>query len=259
MTNRNCLSYWFPKLSAAGVPVPRTEIVRTTCNLSPLLDNNTPDGWEDFLAELNAAIRKLTDAANPTPPVFLRTGQGSGKHNWKRTCHLTDATKIGHHVAALVEWSEMVDFLGLPWNVWVVREMLPVDPVAVLPAYGDMPLVKEVRCFVRGGEVICCHPYWPQLAVADGFGMPRDRTDGRVKGAGDSTRLADAVARSTPNADDKEQWMPLAERVAVAFADDGAWSVDLLATRKGWAVTDMAEAGRSFHWDGCPKAKEFQP
>lgn len=33
-----------------------------------------------------------------------------------------------------------------------------------------------------------------------------------------------------------------------------AWSVDVLETRRGWFVTDMAEAARSFHWPGCEHA-----
>ncbi len=47
---------------------------------------------------------------------------------------------------------------------------------------------------------------------------------------------------------------PLATRVAAVFRDDGAWSVDVLATRRGWVVTDMAEAGISYHWPECPHA-----
>ena len=43
--NRNCLSYWFPKLLAAGVPVPRTEIVKTDAELIAILDGQLPDGW----------------------------------------------------------------------------------------------------------------------------------------------------------------------------------------------------------------------
>ncbi len=256
MSNRNCLTYWFPKLVAAGLPVPRTEIVRTALDLSVLCDGGSPpaEAYSLFISELeHAAVRVGAPA-----PVFLRTGQGSGKHNWAKTCSLTDAGRLRDHVGELVLWSHLVDFFGLSHDVWVLREMLPVEPVAVLPAYGNMPLVKEVRCFVRGGAIVCSHPYWPALAIADGFGMRRDRTDGRVKGAADSTRLAAAVERSMPSADDLPLWRPIAEKVAKAFADDGAWSVDLLATRRGWFVTDMAEAGRSFHWDDCPRANDFR-
>lgn len=247
--DRNCLSYWFPKLRDAGVPVPRTEIVRTAADLSPVVDGQLPDGWGGFLAELTVAIARLTDNASPTPPVFLRTGQGSGKHDWKHTCGL-DLSKdtLPNHVAALVRWSHEVDFLGLPTNVWVVRELLPVEPVATLPRYGGMPLVREYRTFVRGGRVVCIHPYWPVGAIRDGLGdVPGTTPDDRQIAA------LFAFNRLYPTGPEQAA-AELAERVAAAFADGGAWSVDLLATKRGWFVTDMAEAARSFHWDGCPEA-----
>jgi hypothetical protein len=238
--NRNCLSFWFPKLQAAGLPVPRTEIVFTGVDLVPLCDGQTPDGWEEFVA----LLRTAADTIGP-PPWFLRTGQGSGKHNWRNTCFVRDAAELRFHVTALVEWSHIVDFLGLPHNVWCVREMLPVDPVAVLPAYGDMPLVKEVRAFVEGGRVVCDHPYWPARAVLEGFGLRGRET----LTPDEQKRVLDAIDQITIV---PETWRPLAERVAEVFAGDGSWSVDLLATRNGWFVTDMAAAARSFHWDGCP-------
>jgi len=245
--DRNCLSYWFPKLQAAGLPVPRTEIVRTEVNLIELLEGNTPAGWGGFLADLNVAIGKIGGS-----PCFLRTGQGSGKHQWKRTCYLDLATgTLPNHIARLVEWSETVDFIGLPSNVWVVRELLPTEPLCVLPAYGDMPLVPEARCFVKDGNVLCWHPYWPINAIRDGFPVakPEDRFAEEAK-RDVPANFEEIVAGA--HALDMRQFLPLAERAAVVFAGDGAWSVDLLPTRRGWFVTDMAIAQRSFHWEGCP-------
>jgi len=230
--NKNCLSYWFPKLLAAGVPVPRTNILTTDIHLFDLLDGKTPDGFEDFIKALSASVLDIG------LPCFLRTGQGSGKHQWKDTCCVTDIDLLSRHVAELVNWSACVDFIGLPFNVWCSREFLPVAPIAVLPDYGNMPLVKEIRCFVRGGNVVCHHPYWPADAICQGYhphAMPAD---------------LDAIVAASSDLD----WpaaKPLAETVAAAFKDDGAWSVDLLETTRGWYVTDMAEAERSFHWPGC--------
>jgi hypothetical protein len=245
--DRNCLSYWFPRLQAAGVPVPRTEIVRTTCDLTLLLDGQVPEGWGAFLADLAVAIGRLTDNASPTPSLFLRTGQGSGKHDWKRTCYLDLAARdaIAAHVAALVEWSHLVDFFGLAHDVWCIREMLPVQPVVVLPRYGDMPLVKEVRCFVRGGRVVCSHSYWPLGAIRDGLDPAEAHLAATYAGLLDCDPT------------DYYAWSELAQKVATTFADDGAWSVDLLSTRRGWVVTDMAEAHRSYHAPECAHAKAF--
>jgi hypothetical protein len=43
---------------------------------------------------------------------------------------------------------------------------------------------------------------------------------------------------------------------AAGCAVGGAWSVDILETKRGWFVTDMAEASKSFHWPECPYAGE---
>ncbi len=43
----------------------------------------------------------------------------------------------------------------------------------------------------------------------------------------------------------------LASRAGAAIG--GAWSVDILETTRGWFVTDMAEAHKSYHWPTCPK------
>lgn len=242
--DRNCLSYWFPKLVAAGVPVPRTEIVKTEVRLEQVLDGKVPEGYLQFVNELEQACLQIGACG----PWFLRTGQGSGKHDWKRTCFVADLTKLRAHVAALVEWSHLVDFLGLRHDVWCVREMLPTKPIDILPRYGDMPLVREMRCFVKGGEIVCVHPYWPQGSIEQGL----DRKELQR-----AQRSLDLFTQSLIPIEQTNEIYTLARQVAEAFKDDGAWSVDILETKNGWYVTDMAEARRSFHWEGCERAKEF--
>lgn len=242
---RNCLSYWFPKLVAAGVPVPRTEIVRFDdgrdgWSLGDLIDGKAVDGFDRLLSDLRSAATRIG-----TGPWFLRTGQGSGKHDWSRCCYLTDLDKLPHHVAALVEWSHLVDMLGLRHDVWCVREFLPTEPVAVLPQYGNMPLVKEVRAFVRDGAIVCLHPYWPLESISHGLG--RDQGDM-------AKRFYSAIE---PSIDESGPTYKLLSQVAAALADDGAWSVDVLATKRGYYVTDMAIASESYHWTGCERAESF--
>lgn len=260
--NKNCLSYWFPKLLAAGAPVPRTEIVRTDCDLLLLTEGKTPDGWSGFLADLNVAANKVAEGGTR---VFLRTGQGSGKHDWKRTCDLDFRTgSLPDHILALVEWSHLVSIFGLAHDVWVVREMLPVEPVATLPRYGDMPLVTEVRVFVRGGGIVCLHDYWPDGAIADGMecshGMPHVGfgEDAEERCSRCAVIAADLFEKMSPSLDDAGPVHDLAIQVARAFEDDGAWSVDLLKTTRGWFVTDMAVASQSYHWPKCEFAEALR-
>jgi hypothetical protein len=254
MTNRNCLSYWFPRLEASRVLVPRTIVIRWPFDLTPLLDGKQPEKF-DSLCDM------LLEAADALGwPAFLRTGQGSGKHHWKNTCYLTQhGTSIEKHVGQLVEWSHTVDFFGLPHDVWCVREMLPVKPICTLPAYGGFPLVREARCFIAGGKVVCKHPYWPEGALREGFPIKADSdADGLTEAFEHevSANFADLVqqAHGLP----WDAITPVVAKVAEAFAGDGAWSVDLLETDRGWIVTDMAEAARSFHWPGCEFAKGLQ-
>lgn len=233
--NKNCLSYWFPLIRAAGLPVPPTKIVRTSADLIHLLDGRKPDGWPEFIQELRSAVSDIGT------PCFLRTGQGSGKHDWERTCYLQDIEQLERHVAALVEWSECVQLIGLPYDVWVVRKMLPTEPVAVLPRYGNMPLCREFRCFVDDGDVRCVHPYWPREAIVQGMDEVPD----------DLNELYEKL--SALSANDADNVRSLASRAGEAVT--GSWSVDVFRSKNGWSVTDMAIAELSYHWKGC-KASE---
>lgn len=90
--NKNCISYWYPKLVEAGVPTPRTTIITTKLSFYDFLDkqgcsNDLRADFADFISELRAAA----DATGY--PVFLRTGHGSGKHNWEHTCLIDDPKK----------------------------------------------------------------------------------------------------------------------------------------------------------------------
>jgi len=247
MSNRNCLSYWFPKLVEAGLPVPRTEIVKTDVDLTSLLDGVIPIGVEPFFNEL----RKATDAIGGCP-CFLRTGQGSGKHRWKDCCFLESQKTIPQHVASLVEWSHVVDFFGLSHDVWVVRKLLPVEPLAVLPRYHGMPLVVEYRAFIGDGKVKCIHPYWPERSIRDGLECTH-RSGHLVANdvCSECQKTADGLFLLTRDPADESAALSLARNTATTFSGDGEWSVDLLKTKIGWFVTDMAEAAKSYHYEGC--------
>lgn len=203
-----------------------------------------------------ARIRDAADAIGY--PCFLRTGQTSNKHRWKKTCHLACREAVEQHVFELVEFSEMADFIGLDTRVWAIRELLPTEPVCVLPAYGDFPLVPEVRCFIQGGSIICAHPYWPEKAIRMGFPGEATLADGEFNVV--PANFDEIVAKCH---DVGDGWFVWASHVAEAFKDDDSFddgfSVDLLPTKRGWFVTDMALASRSFHWEGCIYEKLFQP
>jgi hypothetical protein len=233
--NKTCMSYWLPRLSDAGILMPKTVLIRTDVELISLCDGVLPKGIDGFITELVHACEKI-----PGPPWFLRTGLGSGKHDWDNCCNLRDLRQIKHHVSALVEWSNCVDLFGLETDVWAVREMLPTTKLAYLPMYGNMPAVQEWRCFVRDGSVECIHPYWPKQCLRDGF--DESVSDETVE---DLYTFMLKLQHDTADA-----CIKLASRVGKIVG--GFWSVDILPINDQLFVTDMAEGEKSYHWQSCP-------
>jgi hypothetical protein len=136
------------------------------------------------------------------------------------------------------EASEIADMIGLPWDTWVVREFLPTMPIGVCPRYGNMPVCREFRYFIEDGRYQCSHPYWPMASLIDGgFDISQHEFDELCAGR---TQVLDHIAVD----------------VGANFA--GAWSIDILETKRGWVVTDMAEAEKSWHWPGCKNEKSFK-
>lgn len=232
--DRTALSHWFPVVYGAGLPVPNTIIV-----------DMPKDAYEAAIAsfdgeergDMTAFATSVDEAAREVGyPAFLRTDHTSGKHGWADNCHLPDAASIPSRVMGIVEYSEMAGFMGLPWGRWAVREMLPTKPVGVCEYFGHMPICREFRFFVQDGDVVCRHPYWPLEALEQGGAIYPGDFD------------YDAFCRLSDEEDAE------LTRIAQIAGKElgGAWSVDLLETERGWFLTDMAEAHKSFHWAGCP-------
>lgn len=237
MIDQNALSHWFPPIRDAGLPVPKTHIVRVPDTALQAIA--AAMGGEEVIFSPKPFFDDLaTCAADLGFPCFLRTDHTSGKHEWSRTCFLKSAEDIPSHVFALAEYSEMVDMIGLPWSTWAVRELLPTIPVATCPHYEGMPVCREFRVFVDGARVACLHPYWPRKALTQG-----------------GAAIDDAIYERLCALTDIERFDLHCLAASVGDAVGGAWSVDILETRRGWMVTDMALAARSWHWPDCPHAK----
>lgn len=230
MDDRTALSYWFPKLVAAGLPVPETRLFsmppEAERDIWNLFDGKSTDnGISAFIWQLSAV------ATDMGFPIFLRTDHTSGKHEWNKTCYVTKAEDIAEHITNIAYFSECSAMFGeLPWDTWALREYLPIKPFGVCPAYHGMPICREFRFFVEDANIICRHPYWPAMAIERGGARGIDY------------QALCAIPDETVHA--------LAARAGEAVG--GAWSVDILETERGWFITDMAEAYKSWHWPECP-------
>lgn len=238
----NCITYWLPRLIGAGLPVPRTEYVRVPASadwsfaMEP--GHAAPEWWGGFCRQLVDACKAI---GGPGGRAFLRSGTFSGKHEWSRTCDVREFTPdaLGKHVKAIVYFGELVNFIGFPWHLWAVREFLePADGDVAFEAseFMGMPVRREYRAFVRDGQVLCVHPYWPADAFYEGLSNEQQAGLDRINADLDNEAVM-AEVRS------------LASRAGIALG--GEWSVDLLSTNRGWFVTDCAIAKESWHWPAC--------
>jgi hypothetical protein len=235
----NDLAYWFPKIQEAGLPVPETRILHTDSELMSLLDGQEPDppgSFRKLCEEITAAAVEIN--GDDFTPFFLRTGHGSGKHEWEETCLVpsADPDVIGYHVAALVEWSANVDLFGLPTQTWVARQLLDTMPLFYCDAYQRFPVTREFRVFIRDGVPDGVFPYWPEGAVEQG-----NPDDPRWR-----ELLADA---SKISQGERIALFTFATR-ACAAVGGGYWSIDFLqdANRRWW-LCDMADGDRSWRAD----------
>lgn len=231
------LSYWFPKIEAAGLPVPRTRVIPIDGGISsePTGDAKLDRQFQLNLTRLRSEIQAA--ALDLGTPLFLRTDFTSHKHDWQKTCFLTDTSPgtIVKHVRAIAEFSECADFMGLPTDVWVVREILKTTPLFTA-FHGRMPITREFRFFVKDGAIEHEQPYWPPAAIED---HNPDNPNWR-------DLLADA---STVRLHEHELLKELSLRAGEAVGG-GFWSIDWLQTAdRGWVLTDMAEGSQSYRWD----------
>lgn len=239
-----CLSWWFPRIKSAGVTVPKTQIVAVgdvKALAAEIYDPVEKTPHVDALAGLLAAY-----GDDFGWPCFLRTGHFSGKHNWKKTCYCERREDVANQISEIAYMQEMAMLLPRnPLSLWVIREMLPTTPQITCTRYGDFPVTRERRVFVENGRVAYSIPYWPDDAIEQG----------RPSEANWEERLPGVL--SFTNAELAEVH-DLAAKAGAAVGCPGheRWSVDVLETTRGWCVTDLAEAGMSYGYDGAKYSGE---
>jgi len=240
----NRLTYWFPAVQDSLQPqeYPETKILWTDCNLLSLIYGIVPNCMKQFRAQLSSACLSVG------LPCFLRTDELSGKHSWSETCYVEHVSNLPRHIARLVEESELADIMGLPIDVWVVRKMLRAwrDGLS-FRAFNGMPMTSERRLFVRNGELICHHPYWPPASIKN-----PDCCDWESK----LEKLNTCSTNELSLLQEKTKHLsrhPLLSK--------HAWSVDWLycpPPDDSWYLIDMALAEMSWHWPDCGDWATYQ-
>lgn len=228
----NCISYWLPILRSCGVKMPETIIEKADNSIINILDGKESKRFDNLISRLQKAGDKVGY------PCFLRSGHTSHKHGWKDSCCVVKRENMGRHVVDIMEFACCCDMMGLPYDVWAIRELLPLK-TSFTAFYGNMPINKERRYFINDGKMICHHPYWPEFVFEDQRKLPDDWRE----------QLAELN-------DESEIEIKLLTILSGSVADKfpGYWSVDwAMTTDGGWYAIDMAMGKRSFHWSDCKK------
>ena len=235
--------YWYPLIAGLDIPQPKTQILPVSSKivlkyLFAIVDESEQDynelrpQWERYITKLESMAEGLGY------PVFMRTDVFSGKHDWNRTCFVPCRADLGKHLFNLIEMTQLVDFMGLLTHAIVLREFLQLDSPFVAPHFGNMPVARERRYFIRGGKVLCHHHYWIEDAV-------------RAASPVNPTWQQElALLNREPKAEVK-LLTEYAEMVAKVLPE--YWSVDFACDAGGtWWLIDMAEGEKSWH----PECKE---
>ena len=221
------LLIWYPKIKKLPIPQIKTEIANTGFKpLYNLVRSNTPLS-DEVKNKLYKAMEKIGKY-----PMFMRTDQASGKHNWKRTCYIESKNALQKNLATLIEEHEMQNMAGeLGYEAVVFRELLDLE-TGFNCFYGDFPVNKEVRCFIKNGKVESIRNYWVKKAVEEGD--PKDE-HWRIK--------LEKLKKYSKN--DLEEIREQLKEVCKVFKE--YWSVDFAKAKNGiWYLIDMARGEVSY-------------
>ena len=224
------MDYWWPLTKDLPVPKPRTEVAINMC----------PEDWVMFIDDPNVlsmvSDELLAAAFKMGYPLFMRTDQSSGKHEYAGTCKVVNDKRLFPNLYRLIEENLMCD---LNVQTLYFREFIELD--SVFTAFSDMPIAPERRYFVKDGEVCCHHPYWPEAAIRD----PNKK---------DWKKRLHCI-----NLEERCE-IELLTRYAQIIGSEfpGSWSIDFAQARDStWYFIDMADARVSWHPEDCKFYKEL--
>lgn len=234
---RNSMSFWWPRIKHMTIPQPKT--IRFPLNrkayFKTLFDDSgktpPPKGdKEDFLK----ACQKLGF------PVFMRTAETSAKHSWNKTCFVKSEEQLNNNFWSLLEDNYLaVDHIP---DAVFFREFIPMESYFT-GWYNDFPVNKEVRTFIKNGEMQCWHPYWPPGAMEQA--KPSD-----PKWKEKYEKLCDLEGWDVNTI--VEYSNMVAKEFDEVYDDPGWWSVDFAKGKDGkWYLIDMALGAVSAHYFGC--------
>lgn len=228
------LLFWFLKIKNLNIPQPRTSI-RTLSKselsrFSSWIEGQASEEITQVLSDLREIIKEYNY------PVFVRTDLASGKHSYKNSCFISSEEKLERNLAGVIEFNYCADIIGLPFEAIVVREFLELE--APFKAFwGELPIAKERRYFIKNGKIDSKFPYWSSETIREGtFDDLPDNWE---------EQLAEINKMTS-----KEVKLLSHYAMLVGEVLDGYWSIDFAKGKNGeWYLIDCATGERSWRPD----------
>jgi hypothetical protein len=213
-------TFWLPKIKdLEGINVPETVMIEFTDDMAVTIIANVDLFIQEYGPVFNEALSRFSF------PVFVRTDEISRKHDWINTCYVEKKEDFYHHVQSLVSDSKI---LGEKCRAILIRKFLKLE--SSFEYFNGMPVSKERRYFIDGGEVRCHHAYWNEVAFDSLTREMKEKLD--VINHEDDDEIATLTA--------------MASRVASVL--DGAFSLDFALDVYGtWWLIDCATSRNSYH------------
>lgn len=240
--------YWYPIIKdIKGINIPKTEIVEIRPEDILVLCSNIEMFKLDYGDAFNEALNNFDF------PVFVKTDELAGKHDWKDTCYIASPDEFYSHLQNLAWMCRMVD---VPLQGFLIREFLELETKFEF-FMGNFPVAKERRYFINEGETKCFHPYWDKDVFLQEFEKDDQihemLKDGKLRHPLEERERLLQLLEEINTETDEEIALLTAMANKVAEVMKGAWSVDFAYSTDGkWYLIDCALAKESWHPEDCP-------
>lgn len=230
--------YWFPRIRAAGLPVPKTIFISYDYRaILPIFDGLNSDEYDRIYYMVEEAAKEMG------MPCFLRSDVTSAKHQGPKAYKIENIDGLNDQICRTLEETELKTFMHYQKpKALMVREWLNLKHE--FTAFHGLAISREWRVFADSFRVICAHPYWPEVAI-----------EGHTKDLDWKRKLNQSQMISPP------ELISMGEHAirAAQAVGGGEWSVDFAQdVNEKWWLTDMALAGSSYHWPGCKNNQEIK-
>ncbi|UYP43946.1 hypothetical protein NEF87_000231 [Candidatus Lokiarchaeum ossiferum] len=256
--NKNSALFWLPRIQEfKDILIPLTKIIEIDESDGLLLLSGMDSTFKEIYE------KKIEQALESFKfPIFIKTDDVAGKHDWKDTCYVEHKEDLYNHIKKLIYYAKKsrVEFHAI-----LLREFLHLEsPFNFFD--GNMPVAKERRYFIKDGHVICHHPYWDEEVFFDTFNQDDKRSSIFLENRSNKKEkfqrkypeeVRDRIIRQLReiNTESEDEILKLSKIAAkVSTLIDGLWSVDFACDKSGkWYLLDMALAKHSWHPTTCMK------